>query len=43
MALTGYEKPLGDYTRDELIEIAEFHTIYYTTASGKDQPVDIRD
>ena len=35
MALTGYEKPLGDYTRDELIEIAEFHTIYYTTASGK--------
>ena len=35
MALTGYEKPLGDYTKDELIEIAEFHTIYYTTASGK--------
>jgi hypothetical protein len=35
MALTGYEKPLDEYTRDELIEIAEFHTIYYTTASGK--------
>jgi len=34
MALTGYEKPLGDYTKDELIEIAEFHTVYYTTASG---------
>jgi hypothetical protein len=34
MALTGYEKPLGDYTKDELIEIAEFHTIYYTTAGG---------
>jgi hypothetical protein len=35
MALTGYEKPLDEYTRDELIQIAEFHTIYYTTASGK--------
>ena len=35
MALTGYEKPLDEYTRDELIEIAEFYTIYYTTASGK--------
>jgi len=35
MALTGYEKPLDEYSRDELIEIAEFHTIYYTTASGK--------
>ena len=35
MALTGYEKPLDEYTREELIEIAEFHTIYYTTASGK--------
>ena len=35
MPLTGYEKPLDEYTRDELIEIAEFHTIYYTTASGK--------
>jgi hypothetical protein len=34
MALTGYEKPLGDYTKDELIEIAEFHTVYYKTASG---------
>jgi hypothetical protein len=34
MALTGYEKPLGDYTKDELIEIAEFHTIYYTTTGG---------
>ena len=35
MPLTGYEKPLDEYTRDELIEIAEFYTIYYTTASGK--------
>ena len=35
MPLTGYEKPLDEYTRDELIEIAEFHTIYHTTASGK--------
>jgi len=34
MALTGYEKPLKDYTKDQLIEIAEGYTIYYTTASG---------
>ena len=35
MALTGYEKPLGDYTKDELIEIAVSYTVFYTTASGK--------
>lgn len=35
MALTGYEKPLKDYTKDQLIEIAEFHSIYYRTASGQ--------
>ena len=34
MALTGYEKPLTDYTKDQLIEIAKFHEVYYTTASG---------
>ena len=34
MALTGYEKPLKDYTKEQLVEIAEFHNIYYTTASG---------
>jgi hypothetical protein len=35
MALTGYEKPLGDYTKDQLIEIAVSYTVFYTTASGK--------
>ncbi len=34
MALTGYEKPLKDYTKEQLIEIAESYKIYYTTASG---------
>ena len=34
MALTGYEKPLKDYTKEQLVEIAETHNIYYTTASG---------
>ena len=35
MALTGYEKKLEDYTKDELIEIAEEYKIYYTTTSGQ--------
>lgn len=35
MKLTGYEKPLKDYTKEELVQIAEFHTIYHKTASGK--------
>ena len=35
MALTGYEKPLDEYSRDELIEIAVSYTVFYTTASGK--------
>lgn len=35
MALTGYEKQLKDYSKQELIEIAESYTIYHTTASGK--------
>lgn len=34
MALTGYEKQLKDYSKQELIEIAESYSIYYTTASG---------
>lgn len=34
MALTGYEKPLKDYTKEQLVEIAESYSIYYTTASG---------
>lgn len=35
MAITGYEKPLKDYTKEQLIEIAESYSIYYTTKSGK--------
>jgi hypothetical protein len=35
MALTGYEKPLDQYTQKELVEIAKKYTIYYTTASGQ--------
>jgi len=35
MALTGYEKRLEDYTKNELVEIAEKYTVYYTTATGQ--------
>lgn len=35
MALTGYEKLLKDYTKEQLIEIAESYSVYYTTASGQ--------
>lgn len=35
MALTGYEKPLADYTKSQLIEIAKTYTVYYQTGSGK--------
>lgn len=35
MALTGYEKPLDQYTQKELVEIAEKYKIYYTTATGQ--------
>lgn len=34
MALTGHEKPLDEYSKSELVEIAEFHKIYYKTTSG---------
>lgn len=34
MALTGYEKPLDQYTREELIEIATNYTVSYKTAAG---------
>lgn len=35
MKLTGYEKPLKNYTREELIRIAELYKIYYRTPSGE--------
>jgi len=35
MALTGYEKPLDQYTQKELVEIAEKYAVYYTTATGQ--------
>ena len=35
MALTGYEKPLDQYTQKELAEIAKEYNPYYQTASGK--------
>ena len=35
MALTGYEKPLKDYTKEQLVEIAQNYTIYYRSASGQ--------
>ncbi len=35
MELTGYEKRLEDYTKEELVEIAEKYSIYYTTATGE--------
>ena len=35
MALTGYEKPLDQYTQKELAEIAKEYTVYYTTATGQ--------
>ena len=34
MALTGYEKPLEEYSKNALVEIAESYKIYYRTASG---------
>lgn len=33
--LTGYEKPLEDYTKNELVEIAKNYTIYYINESGQ--------
>ena len=35
MELTGYEKPLEQYTKSELVEISKTYTIYYKTSSGK--------
>jgi hypothetical protein len=35
MALTGYEKSLNEYSKNELISIAQQYTIYYQTASGR--------
>lgn len=35
MTLSGYEKPLDQYTQKELVEIAKEYRVYYQTASGK--------
>lgn len=35
MSLTGYEKPLDQYTKSELIELAKKYTIYYQTKTGQ--------
>ena len=35
MALTGYEKSLEQYTKNELVDIAKEYTIYYKTDSGQ--------
>lgn len=35
MALTGYEKSLEQYSKNELVEIAKEYTIYYQTDSGQ--------
>lgn len=34
MALTGYEKELTEYTKQELIDIAETYKMYYRTSAG---------
>lgn len=34
MALTGYEKDLTEYTKNELVEIASEYNIYYRSTSG---------
>lgn len=34
MKLTGYEKPLDEYSKNELVQIAKIYTPYYQTASG---------
>lgn len=33
--LTGYERPLLQYTKSELIQIAQNYSVYYTTKSGQ--------
>lgn len=35
MAITGYEKPIEEYSKNELVEIAKKYTVYYQTDSGK--------
>lgn len=34
MALTGYEKDLSEYSKNELVEIASSYNIYYRSTSG---------
>lgn len=33
--LTGYERPINQYTKPELVQIARNYTIYYQTATGR--------
>jgi hypothetical protein len=33
--LTGYERPLSQFSRSELIQIAQNYSVYYTTKSGQ--------
>jgi hypothetical protein len=35
MAITGYEKSLDQYSKNELVDIAKKYTIYYQTDSGQ--------
>lgn len=35
MIITGHEKPLENYSKNELVEIAKRYNIYYETALGK--------
>lgn len=35
MELTGHEKKLDQYTKDELVKIADRYKVYWTTASGQ--------
>lgn len=35
MKLTGYEKDLSEYTKEELVQIATDNSVYYTTATGQ--------
>jgi hypothetical protein len=34
MALSGYEKPLTEYSKDELVQIAENYNIYHRSVTG---------
>jgi hypothetical protein len=34
MTLNGYEKPLEEFTKSELVQIAKTYTVYYQTSAG---------